>query len=544
MLTPKSSSRSCESLTVNNHSDSLSQKKPFRRTRDTIYTSQTILQKFSLILLVLLVVFSPVANQAIAASSQPDGTSVSETETTAPIVANATVPVDQAASDALEINGKAYVLYEVESNTFLLGRNADQPLSPASITKVMTMLLALENLELKDEIVVRREMFETIPNDYMRLGLVEGETITVEDAIYGSMLLSANDTSMALALKVSPSVEKFCDLMNARAKELGCTATTFTNPYGLAETTNLTTAHDMALIMAEALKHEDFIRIGKAKTYLLPATDKTGARGMTNGNRFIKDPKYAAYTPHLSSKTGFTNLSGNTIVSGARQDGRTLVGVILGATSSIPRYDNLITLFNHGFNDFSTVPVDKESYTRASNDFIKIIESEIAASKLMLEITASTVKLTPFITNTNSRTASGSSAVVGEPDVNRLELAGLKSGGKLEYPLKAKYSDQTYSEAGSLILTLQAKAPVSSSGSGTVTGTNLPGSSSPAAGAVLEDTTTGNLILRIVLIALAGLVLAAIIIYVMMRREIKRRRRQRHLAGSANNYGVRKVRFK
>lgn len=513
----------------------------------TFKSSSQTLQKLSCILLILLIVLSPVsvgfaaAESVTAASTNSNGTTATSVPT--PSAITGTVLVDPATSAGLDINGKAYVLYEAESNTFLLGKNADQPLSPASITKVMTILLAFEKLELKDTITVTREMFETIPNDYMRLGLVEGETITVEDAIYGALLLSANDTTMALALKMSPSMADFSEMMNARAKELGCTATTFTNPYGLAEPTNLTTAHDMALIMAEALKHEDFVRISRSKTYLLPATDKTGARGMTNGNRFIKDAKYAAYTPHLSSKTGFTNLSGNTIVSGARQDGRTLVGVILGATSSIPRYDNLITLFNLGFDDFHTQPVDKTSYTAASDEFIEEIKAEIKARDLKLEIAASSVKLVPFITSTKSRMALSSSAVIGTPAGNLADLANIQGGRQLEYPIYAEYSDQTRILAGSLNITYREVAATGSSGS--ASGTAPLGSTGGSGSFADPDiVTAGSLIMRIVLIALAGLVLAALIIYFLMRREIKRRRRQRVLASRSDNYGVRKVRLK
>lgn len=513
----------------------------------TLKPSSQTLQKISCILLILLIVLSPVsfgfitAGSVAAAGTDSIGTTATSVPT--PSAATGTVLVDPATSAELDINGKAYVLYEAESNTFLLGKNADQPLSPASITKVMTILLAFEKLELKDTITVTREMFETIPNDYMRLGLVEGETITVEDAIHGALLLSANDTTMALALKMSPTVADFSELMNTRAKELGCTATTFTNPYGLAEPSNLTTAHDMALIMAEALKHEDFIRISRTKTYLLPATDKTGARGMTNGNRFIKDAKYAAYTPHLSSKTGFTNLSGNTIVSGARQDGRTLVGVILGATSSIPRYDNLITLFSLGFDDFHTQPVDKTSYTAASDEFVAEIKAEIKAKDLKLEIAATSVKLVPFITSTKSRMALSSSAVVGTPEGNLTALANIQGGRQLEYPLYAEFSDQTRILAGRLSITFRELAAIGSSGSASGAGSvgSIGGSNSAANP---NSVNAGTLILRILLIALAGLALAALIVYILMRREIKRRRRQRMLASRSGNYGVRKVRLK
>jgi len=129
-----------------------------------------------------------------------------------------TVLLDPGAANGLNVNGKEFVLYDAQSGVFLTGRQPDTPLSPASITKVMTILLALERLKLDDRITVTKDMFATIPNDYVRLGLMEGEEISVEEALYASLLISSNDTAMALALKMSDTVSGFADLMNQRAR--------------------------------------------------------------------------------------------------------------------------------------------------------------------------------------------------------------------------------------------------------------------------------------------------------------------------------------
>ena len=290
--------------------------------------------------------------------------------------------LDPAGLDAPAVDSKAYVLYDAQSGTFLLGKNQDTPLSPASITKVMTVLLALENLELTDTITITREMFEGIPNDYTRLGLFEGEEITVEEALYACLLISANDAAMALAAKVGGSEAEFVEMMNDKAVEIGCLNTNFTNSYGLADPNHLTTAHDMALILAEALKNDTYTRISTTKFFLLRATNKSAeTRGMMNGNKFISAPQFA-YEYYIGGKTGYTNISGYTIVAGAQKDGRTLVSVILGASGSEIRFSNLISLFNFGFSEFSTVHVNPVDFEDLKAQAIAEVTSSITPSRL------------------------------------------------------------------------------------------------------------------------------------------------------------------
>src|SRR5659263_137804 len=158
------------------------------------------------------------------------------------------------------------------------------------------------------------------------------------------------------------SIEGFSQMMNDRAVELGCMHTNFTNPYGLSDEKHVTTAHDMALMMAEALKNETYTKISTTANYTMPATNKHKPRNITNGNRFVSTTTYA-YENYIGGKTGFTDMSGYTIVAGARQDGRTLIGVVLGASCSVVRYSELISLFNYGFENYTTSSIDPAEYT-------------------------------------------------------------------------------------------------------------------------------------------------------------------------------------
>jgi len=428
-----------------------------------------------------------------------------------------TVLLDPGAANGLNVNGKAFVLYDAQSGVFLTGRQPDTPLSPASITKVMTILLALERLKLDDRITVTKDMFATIPNDYVRLGLMEGEEISVEEALYASLLISSNDTAMALALKMSDTVSGFADLMNQRARELGCTGTTFTNPYGLAEPENVTTAHDMALILAEALKHETYSQIATTKNHLVPASNKYGTRGLTNGNRFVSTTTYA-YAPYVGGKTGFTNLSGHTIVAGARKDGRTLIGVILGATSSEVRYANLIAMFNYGYASTGNLPIDPAAFEIVKSQAIAEAESQIAQAGLPYLINGSDLSLRQFTTVARSSLPDGFTPTLGEgPAI----IPAGQSSTTLDYPVFATFKNGTRNQVGTLRLTLKKK-PEMSAGSAT-TAVTKPGQS----GSTGMWPSIGAILLRVGGIILAGLLLSALVIFILMQRELKRRRRRR-----------------
>lgn len=422
-----------------------------------------------------------------------------------------TILLDPAAESRLEINGKAYVLYDAQSGEFLIGKNSDTRLSPASITKVMTVLLALENLSMTDTITIRKEMFSTIPNDYVRLGLFEGEEITVEQALYATLLISANDAATALALTMSESIEAFSAMMNERAAELGCTGTNFTNPYGFADPENLTTAHDMALILAAALEHEAYTNMSTTLQYLMPATNKYGTRGFTNNNRFVCTELYR-YEPYIGGKTGFTNLSGQTIVAGAQKDGRTLIGVILGSTVSETRYANLKTLFDYGFDMFSTTPVNAADYEPIKRQAIDDLQTELKNAGLNLEVQDSAMTLDPYVTTTKARDKGGYSSRLGARESTPQALLARQV---IDYPLFRDYSDGTKKQVGTLHVTLvktQPPAPVGTkpSSEGDSGESSLP------------------LVVRIAIVVLAALLILGIALVILLRYEMRRRRRRYH----------------
>ena len=410
---------------------------------------------------------------------------------------------------APQVDGTAYALYDVQSGTFLLGSNVDTPLAPASITKVMTILLAFENLQMTDKITVTRDMYESIPDDYVRLGLVEGEEITVEDAIYCCLLISANDAAMALAITMGGSVEGFADMMNAKAVELGCTQTHFTNPYGYADPEHVTSAHDMALIMAAALQNEMYSKISTTANYTLPASNKYDkTRGLQNGNKFVSTTTYA-YEYYIGGKTGFTDLSGHTIVAAARKDGTTLIGVVLGASSSNIRYEELIKLFDFGFETYSTDIVTAEEFQSINDSTVSQIKSGIQNAGYALEVTDVKITLDSFCTTESKRSDGGYSCNV---DLSSAVIHADQSVQVLELPLYHEYTDGSKDQVGVLTITICDAQ-----------------SAETAAEAAAESDkpkeSIGSILIKVGIVVLLLVILGlCLTVYIMMQREKNRRR--------------------
>ena len=217
---------------------------------------------------------------------------------------------------------------------FVLYENAQHDLMyPASVTKIMTALLVLEEIsDLQEDLVFSEHSVLSLPIYASRMNMAAGDTITIYEALYGLMLPSGNDVANALAEHVSGDIETFVDLMNRRAIEIGALNTRFVNPCGLPGDGQHTTAYDMALIMQEALNHPVFIDIIAAPYFFIPPTENF-PEGLTihNTNLLIwcEGPYYNPWV--VGGKTGFTNAAQHTLVSYARQGDHALIVSVLYA---------------------------------------------------------------------------------------------------------------------------------------------------------------------------------------------------------------------
>ena len=244
---------------------------------------------------------------------------------------------------------------DVNTEAVLYSKNADTKLYPASITKIMTTLLACENLSSKDNIVVSENASTSVTAGDSSIYAAPGEEFTRNQALMAVMLQSANEMSVAVAEQVSGSVKKFTELMNWRAKLFGCKNTHFNNPNGLPDENHYTTASDMARIAKSAWLNPLYRKFCTRRYYEIPATNKFAeARQLLNHHKMIKNGEYY-YEGVLGGKTGYTDASGNTLVTYCKRGNMTLVAVILNSTSAANAYSDTASLFNYGFENFEKV---------------------------------------------------------------------------------------------------------------------------------------------------------------------------------------------
>ncbi len=274
------------------------------------------------------------------------------------------------AEDAVQppsLNCKGAILLELNSNSVVYELNADERLYPASLTKIMTCLVALERGNLTDEIEVDGALFEGMDTDASIVGLVHGEKLSMEALLYCLMVPSANDASLVIADHIAGSVEAFVDLMNQKAQELGCVGTHFVNPDGLHDENHYTTARDMAKITKAALQSETFRTLCGTASYEIPETNASSSRMVYTTNYFMSaiiTSKY--YWEKVSGvKTGFTTPAGRCLVSLVEEGDFSYLSVVLGCETPYdengePVYGHFTEsrkLLEYGLNNFTFVSV-------------------------------------------------------------------------------------------------------------------------------------------------------------------------------------------
>jgi len=256
-----------------------------------------------------------------------------------------------------EITAGAAILMDVDTGTILYKKNINEPYYPASITKILTTLIAIENSSM-DEVVTFSEdaVYKTEGSGIWR---DIGEVMTMEQCLYAVMLESANECAYAVAEHVGGSMQKFVKMMNEKAKALGCESSKFMNPHGLPDKKHYVTAKDMAVIAKAAYENETFRSICGTKRYTIPPTNKhSEPTYMVNHHKMLypKDTDAYLYDYCIGGKTGYTNAAGNTLVTYAQKDGMTLLAVILNGTS--PQYwEETRALFDFGFENFNLCSV-------------------------------------------------------------------------------------------------------------------------------------------------------------------------------------------
>ena len=314
------------------------------------------------------------------------------------IIINAPAAVKSARMpDVPLIESETAVLIDGDTGQILYDKNMNRRMYPASITKVMTALLALENGNLADNIVMSYDAVFSVGRNTSHIALDEGEVITLEQALYGVAVESANDASNGIAELIGGSMDEFAQMMNERAARAGASDTHFTNAHGLPDENHYTTAHDMARIMAEAVKIPDFIKFFSAEYYEMPPTNKQDeTRYFWRTGSLITDTY--KYDGVIAEKTGWTPDAGYTFAVAAKKDGRTLIVVVMNASSGPSRREDTATLLDYGFNELKTVSIKAagislSSYSagginaevRAPGDFTCLIDRSLSEEDIEIE---------------------------------------------------------------------------------------------------------------------------------------------------------------
>lgn len=354
------------------------------------------MKKFRLICLLLCLLLTLQCAAVPAYASEAEDTSADTTESTTVPETTETAPVvyydipDAVEGDASvssgcrSINGqraltsepgilkttKGAVLYELTTGTLVYAKNPDEKLYPASLTKIMTCLLALERGNLDTMVVTSETAIEDISWDSTSIDLEAGEEMLLRDLLYSLMVESANDAANVIAEHIAGSKEAFVELMNQKAIQLGCTGTHFANAHGLHDDDHYTTARDMAKIVLAALENTDFQEIYSTARYVVPETNLSGERELDNTNYLIAKHVIDYYHDDrfIGGKTGYTSEAGRCLVSTAVQDGSDYMylSVLLGAQDKRDEDDDtVVTYYGHfeetddlmdfGFDNFSTV---------------------------------------------------------------------------------------------------------------------------------------------------------------------------------------------
>lgn len=260
---------------------------------------------------------------------------------------------------AADIASDTGILMDADTGTVLFDKGGDQQRYPASITKIMTLLVAVENSSMDEQVTFTETGVRNVAADSSNINSKVGEVMTMQDCLHALMIISANDAAAQIAEHVGGTEQNFIDMMNQRAAEIGCTNTHFTNSSGLPDENHYSSAKDMALIFREGLKNKDFRSVIGDADYTIQPTNMTSDKRVMHTHHPMFAPESDIYYPDcVGGKTGFTNLAAHTLVTAVEQNGTTYIAVVMhGVELSTCCLDSK-ALFDYGFGNFTKTAVD------------------------------------------------------------------------------------------------------------------------------------------------------------------------------------------
>lgn len=241
-------------------------------------------------------------------------------------------------SNLPEVQSDSAILINSNTGMILYEKDAHKRMYPASTTKIVTAYIALQKLNLTDQVTASKTAI-SIPSDSSKMGILEGETLTVEELLYALMVQSANDAANVLAEAVSGSISEFVTLMNETARDLGMNDTNFANPHGYHDDNHYTTAYDMSIVAQEAMKNPVFAEIVSTKSVTIQPTNKYDkVRQFSTKNSLINQASSTTLRYQYANgiKTGYTDKAGQCLVGSAERSGMSLISVVFHAPKDVP----------------------------------------------------------------------------------------------------------------------------------------------------------------------------------------------------------------
>lgn len=266
-----------------------------------------------------------------------------------------------------KVMAETAIVMDMDTGEVLYAKGIDEKRAPASTTKIMTAMLAIEKVPFETQITFTDEV-NNIEAGSTHIGIKPGETLTMKDCAYAILLASANEVSSGVAEYIGTTVPAFVDMMNQRAKELGCTNTHFVNANGLYDENHYTTARDLAIIAKAAFQNETFREVIKTPYYIVPKTNITDEERWLNNHHKMVLQGSEHYEGCLGGKTGYTEKAGNTLVTYAERDGRKLVCVLLADINIVAQYTDTKALLDYGFDSFQLLDTAAVSLSPSKSD--------------------------------------------------------------------------------------------------------------------------------------------------------------------------------
>lgn len=306
-----------------------------------------------------------------------------------------------ASEEEMRIYSEAAILIEEKTGKILYEKNIHDRKYPASTTKILTAILAIEKCDLNETQVASESAISALKSGYTKANIQVGEEFSIDQLISVMMIQSANEAANIIAEHISGSVEEFSKLMNEKAKEIGCLDTHFVNPNGMHSEEHYSTAYDMALIARYCMKNEKFREYAVLKEASLPRTEywqdeqveENGERIFYNTNNMMQKDSKFYYPTCIGIKSGFTTPAKNCLISASNKNGFELISVILHAESTedgqSARYIDTINLFNYGYEKYKLSDIleeyDMTETTEENNEIIGKITDTIEDTSKFLE---------------------------------------------------------------------------------------------------------------------------------------------------------------